>query len=875
MTALRPAIVLFCVMTAHALLETARDALFLAHLGPERLAWAYLAIAAVALLAVTAVRRWGGVRDPRKMLISFLVAAVIGTTVLAVVIELAHSAVFALYVWTGLVATLVVPCFWTVLDRSVRVGQAKQMFAAIGAGGVLGALVGSAIAAGLGRVVDARHLVTAGALMFGVATTAAVILAPRPLAEPPVPVIRGRSAPARSRRYLTLLLVIGLVSTIALTIGDLTFKRVLAERLAKEDLATVFGAVYAGLNVIGLVIQLAVTSRLLAKLGVGGALTILPAILVSTALGFALTGAWLAILALKLGDGGLRHSLHRVGNEILFLAVPTLLRDRAKPAIDAVGQRGGQAAAALIVFGAGALGLGAQGLAAIAVTAGTVWLFAIALIRRAYLAQFRDMLRAGEVRRDVRAPDLDASSLDLLVQAASSPDEIEALAALELLDHAGGDLPALVLYHPRETVVLRALAMLDSAAQPHVTRVLGHLIAHADPNIRAAALAAASRTGCHREHLEHALDDPHPAIRAAALVALAGDTALSSVVGPKLAQLLDGTSAEREALAEAILNVPHERFRGALYDLLAHREPSVMRVVLQVFARVPALADLERLLPLLADPHVRGDVRRVFVATGRRGLERLVAALDDPHLAIEVRQHLPRTISRFMTRAAAAALVARLAREPDGTTEFKILRALGRMRAEDHTLAIDERVIQDYAKRAVTEAARFAALADVLAELPPAPELDLLRDLLDEKKRWAVEHAFRAFGILSPAAGVRSVYEAIASSDDMRRSAAREIFEHLVPVELREPLLAVIEELPADRRRAHLGAFAPKPYPTQETLFAALLSEPSASLRCLAAYHVAEHKLSRLRPEIVRLRPLTGTTLVQHAFDQAIARLDA
>ena len=873
MSILRPACVLFCVMTAHALLETARDALFLAHLGPDRLAWAYLAIAAVALAAVAIVRRWGGVRDPRRMLIAFLAAATTGTSVLAAVIHL-DSAVFVLYVWTGLVATLVVPCFWTVLDRSVRVGQAKQQFAAIGAGGVLGALVGSAIASLLGRFVDPRYLVTAGALVFAASLIAAVVLAPRPLAETAIHAKRPPS-PARSRRYLTLLVLIGVVSTIALTIGDLTFKRVLAERLDKDDLATVFGAVYTSLNVIGLVIQLAVTPRLLGKLGVGGALMVLPVILVSTSLGFALTGTWVAIIALKLGDGGLRHSLHRVASEILFLAVPGPVRDGAKPVVDAVAQRGGQAAAALLVFAAAALGFGAQLLAAVTAFVGVGWLIAIAVIRRAYIAQFRDMLRAGEVQRDVRVPDLDASSIELLTEALSSPDEVEALAALELLARGGAELPALALYHPRQSVVQRALAVLDSHPAPHVTRVLGHLLEHADPQIRASTLAAASRIGCYRPQLEAALDDPDREIRAAALVALVDDAALARIAEAGLVKLCDGTTEDREALARAIFNMPHARFHGMLYTLLARREPAVMRVVLHVLARVPALAELDRMLPLLADPHVRGDVRRVFVASGSRGLEHLIRALDDPRIAIEVRQHVPRTISRFGTKHAAGALVARLLREPDGTTEFKILRALGRMRAEDPALAIDEGVLQRYARRAVADAARFATLADGLAGVPSSPDVDLIRDLLEEKLRWSVEHAFRAFGILKPRAGLRSVYEAIASPDDARRSAAREIFEHLVPVDLREPLLAVLDDTPPDRRRAHLGELATGPYATYEMLLTALLEEPSASLRCVTAYHVAERKLTKLRPAIARLRPLAGTTLVKQAFDQAMERLDA
>src|SRR6187402_560155 len=163
---LAPAVLLFGIMTAHALLETARDALFLARLGPELLAAAYLSIAVVAMVAVTAVRKWGGVRDPRRMLLTFLTVAVVGTSLLAAAIPFAPSLVFVLYVWTGLVATLVVPSFWTLIDRSLRVAEAKRTFATIGAGGVLGAMVGSAIAGALGSVTVPHHLVTAGAITF-------------------------------------------------------------------------------------------------------------------------------------------------------------------------------------------------------------------------------------------------------------------------------------------------------------------------------------------------------------------------------------------------------------------------------------------------------------------------------------------------------------------------------------------------------------------------------------------------------------------------------------------------------------------------------------------------------------------------------------
>jgi AAA family ATP:ADP antiporter len=866
---LAPMAILFAIMVAHALLETARDALFLARLGPTQLAWAYLTIAMIAMLAVTAVRRWGGVRDPRRMLIVFLVLAVVGTAILAATVTIAPSVVFVLYVWTGVVATLVIPCFWTLTDRSLRVAEAKRTFATIGAGGVLGALVGSAIAGFLGSIMAAHHLVTAGAIAFVLATGIAIVVAPRlregePIASPPA---EASVVNRHSRRYLRLLVGIGIISTVALTLGDLTFKRVLAERLSPDDLATVFGAIYTGLNVLSLAIQLVLVPRLLSRFGVTAALTILPVILIATALGFALTGVMVAIIALRIGDGGLRHSVHRIAGEILFLPLPSELRDRAKPIADAIGHRGGQAAAALIAFAAAAAGAGARVLAVITAAIGVTWLLALAIVRHAYAAQFRDMLQAGQIRRDVHVPDLDAQTSDLLVESLASPDEVEALAALDLLARDGGHrVPALVLYHPHARVVRRALQLLDSE-RPDVVRTLRHLYEHADPQIRAGALAVSTRV--EHERLRQAAKDNDPELRAAALIGLSNLPGGESAAVSGLAALVDGSTAERLALARAIGFMRSERLEGVLHDLLAYRETSVMREVLQIIARMPALADLEQLLALLADPHVRGDVRKVFLAAGTRGLGRLVAALDDPRLPLEVRQHLPRTISRFGTRAAATALVARLPREPDGTTEFKILRAVGRMRTNKPDLPIDTGTMRAYALRAIAEATQLRTLADRLA-LEPAndsPATSLLRDLLVEKYRYAIEHAFRAIGVLYPRAELRTVHDAATTGDPDRKSAGLELLEHLLPLELRLPMLDALAD--TDRRHPH------EPTMSYEELVSALLTHRSESLRCVVAYHVAERHLVGLRGDLARLRRLTGSPLVTHAFDQAIARLDA
>ncbi len=870
-----PALVLFTVMVAHTILETARDALFLVHLGPDRLAWAYLAIAGSAMLAVTAVRTWAGVRDPRRVLLGFMMLAVVGTAVLATTIDRARIAVFVLYVWTGLVATLVVPSFWTLLDRSLRVTQAKRVFAVIAAGGTVGAMLGSAIAALLGSLFGARHLVTVGAIAFGVAAVVAAIAAPD--SGPVVAVVRRDvedTVSRRSRHYIRILVVLGVLSTIALTLGDLTFKRALAERISGGDLVMTFGAIYAGLNVLALVVQIVITPRALTTIGVGDSMLVLPVILTLTAMGFGLSGALVAIVMLKLGDGGLRHSLHRVASEILFLPVPAAVRDGAKPLADALGQRGGQAVAALLAMGLAAAWADTRTIALATAVVAMSWLAWIAVARRAYVRQFRDTLRIGELQRDVQVPALDAESVEVLLESLASPDEHEALAALDLLGGRGGRIPTLVLYHPSAAVVRTALAQIRGTDRGDVIRVLERLIEHGDPQIRASALLAAAQGGLDDDRVRAALGHRDLEVRAAAHVAL---HARGVDLGDALHRMIDEGVSARLAIVHAIGFAPGAWAKPLLDVLLSYREPSVMRRALRVLAEAPDLVELPRVLGLLADPHVRGEARRVFTAIGDRGLAALVEALDDPRVPREVRRHVPRTISRFKSQLGIRALVARLPREPDGTTEFKILRALGRMRAQWPMLEVDVRTLRGYVRRSLADSARYTLLLDHLASssITGTADTELLRELLADKRRFAIEHVFRGLGVLDPRAGMRSVHAAMTGRDDVRHAAAREIVEQLLPLELRGPLFALFDDLTLAERRTRLGAFAIRPIATHEELVATLLEDPSESLRCIAAHHVAERGLTVLRADLARLRAITEPPLVVQAFDQAIARLDA
>jgi hypothetical protein len=119
------------------------------------------------------------------------------------------------------------------------------------------------------------------------------------------------------------------------------------------------------------------------------------------------------------------------------------------------------------------------------------------------------------------------------------------------------------------------------------------------------------------------------------------------------------------------------------------------------------------------------------------------------------------------------------------------------------------------------------------------------------------------------------VHDALLQRDQARRAAAREIVDAVVRADLRSALLAVVDELSPDERRLRLGRLAPGPFSSYEALAAALLADPSESLRCVVAHHIAERRLIALRGELERLRPDVSRPFVIEAFDQAMARLDA
>ncbi len=333
------------LMTAHSLLETARDTLFLSHLPARDLPLAYVAIAVIAFLIAAVSRRFEGA-VPRRIALS--IALVLGGAITASfgfwVTSESMVALISLYVWTGVLATIVVVQFWLLVAHALDFGQAKRTFAIIGAGGLVGAVLGSATAGGLLMMVAPSSLLFVSGSIFAVTAVLPQFLTMRRAAPGAKPKKIHDARPSftllREEPYLRRMLWVALLSSMLFTGVDFVFKAQASVDLAPDQLGPFFARFYAVSSVLALLVQVFAAPRLLRVLGVNGSLLVLPSLLLVSSAGFVLTGGLGAALLMRGTDGTLRHSLHRTGTEILSVPLLPAVRERFKGFVEAVGQRG-------------------------------------------------------------------------------------------------------------------------------------------------------------------------------------------------------------------------------------------------------------------------------------------------------------------------------------------------------------------------------------------------------------------------------------------------------------------------------------------------------------------------------------------------------
>jgi AAA family ATP:ADP antiporter len=379
----------FCLLAAYYVIRPVRDEMAV-QAGAERLQWLFSAtfLAMVALIPV-----FGGLAA--RLPVRRLLPAIYGFFALNLVgffaalesgISLGALA-SAFFVWVSVFNLFVVSVFWSFMADLYSTEAARRLFGFISAGGSLGAVAGPGLTAWLAPAIGIPNLllVSAALLAASLGCIAALLrLAPGGGARFLRTAEQERGARpglwegvvriARSP-YLAGICIFLVCYTLLSTLLYFFQTRLVPEVVPTPERRTqLFAAVDFAVNALTLSLQLAVTGRLLSKLGVTIMLAALPAVGI---VGFLLLGLF-SVLPVLIVFGVLRRAgefaISKPARETLYTVVPREEKYQAKNVIDTVVYRGGDAASAWGVAGLQAFGLTLSGMALAGVPIACLWL---------------------------------------------------------------------------------------------------------------------------------------------------------------------------------------------------------------------------------------------------------------------------------------------------------------------------------------------------------------------------------------------------------------------------------------------------------------------------------------------------------------------
>ena len=445
--ALLSALFYLLVLCGYFFLRPVRDAMGVSR-GMDDLRWLFAASTVASLVAVLA---FGGVvsnMDRRRFIpigYLFVIACLVLFAGLLIadavsgggLIGTDASTTFAVvtgytfYIWLSVINLFVNSVFWAYMVDLYTADQGKRMFAFIGIGGTLGAIVGAwatdTVSGMTNSVYLPAGLMLSGAALFGLAIATMLVLDRKALASAysrlgkpggagtqtaaqPSAAAQGKvggsfwdglTAIAASPYLIGVSVFFAFLAISNTLIYFTQADIILEESDTFSQLVGNFALLDMLAQLLTLFTQIFITTRLIRRLGVGWTLSLLPLVTVA---GFAVLAVWPVygvIAVFQAVHRATRYAITRPARETLFSVIPVADKYKAKPMIDVFVYRFGDLTGmgfegALRVLGAGLVG----------VAAATVPLAALWTMLSLYLGRQQQKMDTGAAADEPETGDL-------------------------------------------------------------------------------------------------------------------------------------------------------------------------------------------------------------------------------------------------------------------------------------------------------------------------------------------------------------------------------------------------------------------------------------------------------------------------------------
>jgi ATP:ADP antiporter, AAA family len=412
-TALLLSLNIFLILMAYYVLKPVREALILGEGSAELKT--YMSAVQVVLLAFV-VPYYGRLvaRFARMRLINVVTVFFLSCLFLFYVLaQFKVPLAIVFFVWIGIFNLMVVAQFWSFANDVYSKDEGERLFAIVGFGASLGAVVGSRVADRLIDTIGVYELMLVGAaVLIGQLLITNVIdrrETDRRAARAKAPAAAAAAKPAKTSgtngfrmvfqtKYLLLMALMLMLLNWVNTTGEYILGSIVKEQAVQmiadgranglsegQLIGDFYSKYFTAVNVLGLFLQLFVVSRIVKYLGIPWAVMIFPMLSFTAYNIIAFYPALMAVLFAKVAENSTDYSLNNTVRNMLFLPCTYEQKFSAKQAIDSFFVRMGDVLSAALVFvGTAIFTLHPRGFAAVNAMIVAAWLFLAWRVGRQY-----------------------------------------------------------------------------------------------------------------------------------------------------------------------------------------------------------------------------------------------------------------------------------------------------------------------------------------------------------------------------------------------------------------------------------------------------------------------------------------------------------
>jgi HEAT repeat protein len=676
------------------------------------------------------------------------------------------------------------------------------------------------------------------------------------------------------------------ISSLVTTLTGWQFLAIAQQTLVRKDALAIFLGnfnFYAG--ICSLLFQLLLTSRFLRRFGIGTALFVLPVTVFLGSSGLLAFGTLYAAVALKSCDQVLRYSLDKSTAELLYLPLAAQVKIQVKWFIDTVVWRLGDGLSGLtVLIFATTLHLPARQISWIALVLVSVWLVAVAVVRKEYVATLKESISQHRVDVEQASTSvLDRSTAELLASSLTASDPKEILYALSLFEverqRAAHPVIRSLLSHPSPQVRQKAITILSESGDKSVRWDIEPLLRDADLNVRTEALLYLTHHA-HVDPLELMQDegdfaDFSVSSAVVAFLARPGETQILEAAQQILNSMVGEPAPERQrhrVEAARLLGELPDCFDPLLSNLLADPDPVIVREAIRSVGKLRKRRLVPDLLDRLAHHELRAEAAKALGEFGDTIVGALRDHLGDPTVAVAARREIPSIMVKIGTPAAASVLMENLL-ESDTALRFRIISALNKLRRLHPGSETDSQTVETVLAAEILGHYRSYQILDKLGAAESRE--DPVARALTESMQQELERIFRLVGLLHPHLDVHSAYLGLQSKRVSVHDNALEFLDNVLKPQLREMLVPLLDGKITVHERARLAQrLVHTKIENREEAVAALVTSNDPWLRSCGAYAIGAFGLKSLEGELNRCLN-DGDPLLRETARAAKLRLEA